>query len=177
MTCWHFVLAQVATDAQRVYAKVLDHFNGSLVQHVVYYGDEPLDAAFFGSLAQRTGGMLMEPTADGYQVLSTGLLHIIKLLLSQFPGGPPPPAPAEESEDDLPPMDDWLLYDLQELHAVETEEVRPGHGPVACLSLLVGVGQGVWGSLLARGGHRDKHVLYLQVCLRPAVWYLQLWLD
>jgi hypothetical protein len=119
------ITLQVAADAQRMSSKVLDHFNGSLVQHVVYYGNSESAKAFYGSLAQRTGGMLMQPNVTGQQVLSTALLHIVKLLLSQFPGGPPPPAPVEESEEDiLPPLQGFYLYDLEELNDVETEEVR-----------------------------------------------------
>jgi hypothetical protein len=142
---------QVATDAHRVYTKVLDHYQGKLVQHVVYYGDIPDEQAFYGSLAQRTGGMLMQPTRSnaGHQVLSSVLLYIVKTLLGRLqPVWPPPPAAGDEAEDGLEALEDFVLYHLAELRAVEDEEVRPGHCLFAC---WVGQGQFAWWDSLLAG--------------------------
>jgi hypothetical protein len=123
-------MPQDAADAHRVYAKVLDHFQGRLVQNVVYYGDIFDEQTFYGSVAQRTGGMLMQPTRSnaGHQVLSSVLLYIVKTLLGRLqPVWPPVPAAEEEAEVGLEALEDFVLYHLDELRAVDTEEVRPGH--------------------------------------------------
>lgn len=109
----------VASDVFRVFHLVQEHYAGNLVLNCVMYSGAPADV--YGSLVQRTGGMLMEPVSRQPQVLAKGMLDVIRTLLSTMPGGVGGDAAVSS-------LEGFQLYDVSGLPARECEQVRRGDG-------------------------------------------------
>lgn len=73
---------KVASDIFRTFAKVLEHFDGKLVLNIVAYNNAAPEV--YGSFAQRTGGMLMNPISRNPAVLARGLTDVVRALLGQM---------------------------------------------------------------------------------------------
>jgi hypothetical protein len=110
---------EVAKDLFRVFGTVLNHFGSNLVLNCVLYGRDPDNEAIYGSLANRTGGMLLKPCSRSSWVLAKGLMAVVKTLLSRMPG-----QPADEAGNNDPSeLDGFTLMDISKLPERNTEQV------------------------------------------------------
>ena len=115
---------EVANDIFRVFEKVLSHFEDNLVLSCVLYDSGASNQSIYGSLAQRTGGMLMQPCSRSASVLAKGLMAVVKALISRMPGQPQA-APGAPNEDPSA-LNGFRLMDISSLPARNTEQVIKG---------------------------------------------------
>lgn len=141
----------MAGDIQRVFGLVLEHFGGSLVQNVVYYGSDRQLHTFYGSLAQRTGGMLMVPQSTNSGLLAGGLLHVVKSLLAHLV---PEVAAGGQGEEGADALRGFQLFDVAQLQPVETEEVGGGSGR-GRWEVTAHKCYGLWVCRKCRGGRKN----------------------
>ena len=121
----------VAGDVFRLFDSVLDHYDREnlIFNGVVFSGQA--QSGVYASMARRTGGLLMEPTSRSPITLASGLMTVVKALLSQLPGA----LPANNNTGTtaaVPPgeITGYNLYDVSHVALRETESDPAGSPPV-----------------------------------------------
>jgi hypothetical protein len=126
---------EVAKDLFRVFGKVLNHFQDNLVLNCVLLNGDDSDQAIYGSLAQQTGGMLMQPRSRSPSVLASGLMAVVKTLISRMPGQQQHAANGAANQDPSA-LDGFRLMDLSNLPARNTEQVSTLLPPAATATAI-----------------------------------------
>lgn len=106
----------------------LAHFGSNLILNCVVYNTYGLYAPqlceaqlLFASLAQQTGGMLMQPLDRNSSSMATGLLSVVKALMARLQGGQVNTTQHQHQPDE----EDGALQGLQAFKLVDLSGVNP----------------------------------------------------